>query len=572
MYVSPELGDVFYSICCGIGTAEANAALMRYDYGGLELVLERTVRPIDYVTPSQYRSAAAAFGFLRKLELSDNVDRLEGLAYDSFFAIESSCARANARLSRFLPCSTLVEGPQEAVILEFLSGWRKIIRRVLGPIPSWLVPTFSQGATLSDNSRRSTLPDKLSDSLTIYADDGYIAEQLIGATRWADTATVVYERSNRFFTVPKDVSKRRSCAVEASGSLSLQLAVGKVIEKRLSDVCGIHISERPSANCLATPRVLAPERHKRLARESSLTGEYATLDLSNASDTVCRNLVKLLLPSDWYNLLNSLRAKFTSIRRGSHTRVVRLEKFSSMGNGFTFPLETLIFHTLSLAVLERECVEEGETSTFGDDMIVPSRIADAVIAALRFFGLETNVQKTFISGSFRESCGGDFFLGENVRPYFPKKDPNEPQEWIALANGIYRLAEAFGDDPPHGGRFRDARAKCLSHLPGSIRRLVGPSDLGDTVITVPESVWRARLKNREYKETAFSGTRFEKLRSFQSRPSLKCYLPISEPVSWRYFSSEVILTSLILGVPSTGPIPRDSVSGYRISWVPVDAP
>lgn len=59
-------------------------------------------------------------------------------------------------------------------------------------------------------------------------------------------------------------------------------------------------------------------------------------------------------------------------------------------------------------------------SVYGDDIIVPVDEARSLINYLSILGFQTNVDKTYLSGNFRESCGGDFLNGIDVRPFFLK--------------------------------------------------------------------------------------------------------------------------------------------------------
>jgi hypothetical protein len=233
--------------------------------------------------------------------------------------------------------------------------------------------------------------------------------------------------------------------------------------------------------------------HRNLARLGSLTGAVATLDLSNASDTVSSNLVKLLLPRDWYDLVDRLRSSHTLVKG----KWVKLEKFSSMGNGYTFELETLIFFTLCETVSEMVTVNEdaytpGLTiSVFGDDIIIPTSISSAATAALNFFGFTLNSSKSFVSGKFRESCGGDFFAGHDVRPHFQKEVCDEPHRLISLANGLRRFGRRH-DDLGGNGTYRVAWFRCLDSLPRQISICRGPESLGDLVVQDDEEHWLRR--------------------------------------------------------------------------------
>jgi len=130
------------------------------------------------------------------------------------------------------------------------------------------------------------------------------------------------------------------------------------------------------------------------------------LDLKNASDSVARRLVELLLPKRWFEVLNDLRSPTTLIGN----QVVLLEKFSSMGNGFTFELETLVFLAIVLALNPAHKAGKN-VFVYGDDIICPTRSSSDVIAALSFFGMTVNKEKSFTYGMFRESCGRDYFNG-----------------------------------------------------------------------------------------------------------------------------------------------------------------
>lgn len=148
------------------------------------------------------------------------------------------------------------------------------------------------------------------------------------------------------------------------------------------------------------------------ARIGSATGLYATIDLSSASDLISYGLVKRLLPESWFNLLAAGRTGSVEV----DGQELILEKFSSMGNAFTFPLETLIFWAISRAASPHE----GVVSVYGDDIIVDSCNFHATVYALQLAGFVVNTDKSFYKGPFRESCGHDCCNGINIRPYYQK--------------------------------------------------------------------------------------------------------------------------------------------------------
>jgi len=248
-----------------------------------------------------------------------------------------------------------------------------------------------------------------------------------------------------------------------------------------------------------------------------------------------------------------------------------LEKFSSMGNGFTFELETLIFSAAVSAVYEMKglvCTFGVDASVYGDDIIVRTEAAADVIAALKYIGFTTNSDKTFLNGYFRESCGGDYFNGVPVRGYYMKESPNEPHQIIALCNGIYSASkEACGIPDP---RFLRCWFKCLDLLPSHIKRLRGPEDLGDIVIHDDnEAHWQYRWR---------SGIRY-----------LKVWRPaVYRKIYFDRYSHGVRFAAALYGLKLVKPdryvepsgfvrtlsdcgafiVPRSGVTGYKTGRVP----
>lgn len=196
--------------------------------------------------------------------------------------------------------------------------------------------------------------------------------------------------------VAKNAKTYRAIATEPPLNGVYQLALGDYIAKRLAKF-GVDLSDQ--------------SRNQRLAKEGSLTGALATLDLSSASDTVATELVYHLLPVDWALALSVGRSSAV-LYKGE--RIV-LEKFSSMGNGFTFALESLIFWALASS-----CLPGGIVSVYGDDIIVETAAVPLLTEVLTACGFILNTGKSFSTGPFRESCGADYYRGFDIRPYYQK--------------------------------------------------------------------------------------------------------------------------------------------------------
>lgn len=394
----------FTALCWKVGTPVAMKALRcleRDDWVGLTTV---KVGVSGYRCPRTLSGDLQIAAFFKKYPDFDLGLDLEAAAQENFWQSERQCYRANERLS---PLVHDVEIMGEGVA-SFIREVRKEVSRVLGRCPKAieLDPKFGPGSTFSDVGSLITIPDKMSNSYTL-TPKARVFLHAWDSTAWSRYAAAGLERhrdvplignvevapcfgqnatddayaprleevvrGNRFTTVPKDAWKLRGICIEPTINLFYQLGVGKWLSKQM------HKTWQWDKEC-------QQQYHRFLARLGSLTKKLATIDLSNASDTVCYNLVKLLLPSDWFRLLDSLRSPHTLVKG----KWVKLEKFSSMGNGFTFELETLLFRAIA-EVISRRSKNDGDmasraVSTFGDDIICPRDVAPDVIAALEFLG------------------------------------------------------------------------------------------------------------------------------------------------------------------------------------------
>jgi hypothetical protein len=218
----------------------------------------------------------------------------------------------------------------------------------------------------------------------------------------------------KVITVPKTLKTPRIIAVEPTAmqyaQQSLLRAFREAIEEDdfLSHAIGIEDQE--------------PNRH--LARVGSLTGDLATLDLSEASDRVSMQHVSNLL-SDFPDLLGAVSSCRSLKAAVPNEGVITLAKFASMGSALCFPMEAMVFLAVIFIGIQKELDTpldhetlikrfRGRVRVFGDDIIVPREYVLSVVHELENFGFRVNMRKSFWTGRFRESCGREFYNGEDV--------------------------------------------------------------------------------------------------------------------------------------------------------------
>lgn len=170
----------------------------------------------------------------------------------------------------------------------------------------------------------------------------------------------------------------------------------------------------------------AQHKHREISKFESIVLKHCTVDLQSASDSVSDTLVRLLLPEEWYNAINTGCCRKVKLPNGS---IVEVETFSTMGIGCTFTLQTLIFYSLIWAVRAvDEILPQPKSlrccktmiSVYGDDLIFGSNHYPGVVSVLERLGIQVNEEKSFVDLPFRESCGGDYYRGRDVRPFQPE--------------------------------------------------------------------------------------------------------------------------------------------------------
>jgi len=465
---------------------------------GMEATIPQDASPTSHGDAVRYLAQRQVLALFQKWEnLPSNIDK-EGVALERFNRVEQKCADTNDLLRHhnsggFIP-----------IVSPLLQRVANRIRRVLGPVPAFsdLNIVFGPGATTSVKKKDANPTSKMADGIMCSYDllmSGRLPEALREIPEWCKAFTrpaskglMVDECSanslnplslppsctsfaylqedvvpvqvvlGRLQFVAKTAGTNRTIAVEPVLNGMLQLGVHRWIVRRLAKV-GVTVEDQ--------------QKNRNAALQGSLDGTLSTIDLSDASDSLSYQLVKACLGEtpEWFDLLRSIRTGSISYKGQQYV----LEKFSTMGNGFTFALECLIFWAIAREVCESPIV-------YGDDIIVPRKTADHLLFLLRLLGCSPNEKKTFVEGPFRESCGRDYLAGFPVRPVYVKKNMTI-LDGFAFHNAAQRLLCPLGDEL--------ARAVRLC-IPKNLR-IYGPDGFGDGHLISPLGRYRRILPDED---------------------------------------------------------------------------
>lgn len=406
------------------------------------------------LSPADYRHCRQILAFFQKRKDLDIGIDVESAAWEKFIDAESLCRETNEIFRKRYQGGFYFPLDVESILFK---AQRKI-SAILGDLPSLadLRLRFGPGATTTVKKKEASIRRKLAQMFTCSEDAvESITDLLQELPLWVglsdsseESVTVpVQVHPGRIAFVPKNCKVKRTVLIEPMLNQLVQLGIGEIIAERLAKF-GVDLKDQT--------------KNQRLALEGSLTDALATLDLSSASDTIATLLVGDLLPLDWYEFLGQWRTSRAT--KGKVDDVMRLEKFSSMGNGFTFPLESLIFYALADACCETRWEHE-KCNVYGDDIVIPSKHAPLLTKVLHCCGFSVNKEKSFVQGPFRESCGKDYLSGIDVRPSY-LKDALSGQTCFVLHNYYIRTGQP------------EPAELLLKILDGSLH-IFGPDGYGD---------------------------------------------------------------------------------------------
>lgn len=320
-----------------------------------------------------------------------------------------------------------------------------------------------------------------------YAEYGFSSyESWAEHVRNSEDPTVNGTPSSTLVAVPKDAKGPRLIAKEPTAHQWCQQAILSYFVGRVRDtVIGktAHLDDQA--------------KNREHAARSSHNLRHATIDLSNASDSISPRLVEWIFRRN-HSLLIALFASRTewiaqAIDKASPL-FARVGMFSTMGSAVTFPLQTILYSVIACASeltrrrLPLKVANVARVASmihvFGDDIIVPTDGYWMVEDFLSLLGFEVNADKSFAGrGGFRESCGVDAYKGYEVTPIYVRQEPNavNPESIVSAietSNNLHRAGwwEAAKVVAEASGRARTLPVVAIGSGVFGLQSFVGGSD------------------------------------------------------------------------------------------------
>jgi hypothetical protein len=408
--------------------------------------------------------------FLRKSEfdtgpgsLPTHEDRVAA-AVDQFLQVSEHVVQTNLELSLLnngWRQKRVADWTESDLLARDLSRMKFFCGQVLGDLNMesyFRACKSSSGVTLGLRFEGTDLEDKWRFPLTGTAETVNLFQLYL---EWDVEfhAALLWFNKNSKAPMYKFVSESRTSGVQKTSKIARLIAVEPTLNMFFQQGLMTLMTERlrPFVD-LETAQFL----HHRLAWLGSLTRDISTYDMTSASDTVARVLVRETFSHSWYAELDRVAMKHTTAIRFDEKLYLSLPMFSTMGNATTFPVETLLFYSMLVTInsqysSEYSCVpvEEWNTdriSTFGDDCILPAKLNSRFEWLVSKCGFLINVEKSHFCSedSFRESCGVDYLSGHNIRSFYLSEphnsNPTSVEAWTYnVVNGVFqKLIYNFG--------------------------------------------------------------------------------------------------------------------------------
>lgn len=453
-----------------------------------------------------------AKSFVKKFQ-DEGLATARSVAFDKFLTCNSECAEwyynpqneweetllgeFRDKIYRFFtkPLTSRLSRRHDNIDWSCLLDWDRIAHfGDVGP------GSTLKGSGLSWIEKFSTSPLTASNISLFKKFDWYVLGR---SSDWATVEEIRCEdfdrqvhNASRLSFVPKSHAEDRIICIEPSLNMFFQKGIQTLLEDRLESYYGINLG-------------IQPEINRYMAYVGSICQTYSTIDLSSASDRISTKLLQWCIPKTELSYLLATRCENAELTdKDGKSLKIPLAMISSMGNAYTFPLQTAIFAaaveaTYSCLGLKFSAgsasgardpqgyhyVNAGTYSVFGDDIVCVTEAFDTLTLLLDLLGFRVNDSKSFVSGDFRESCGHDYYCGHNVRGVYCKTLRTH-QDAYSLINRLNRWTAHTGI--------------CLKKTVSVVRRLSGiqliyvpPSEADEAGIHYPLEELKGVVKKRD---------------------------------------------------------------------------
>lgn len=248
------------------------------------------------------------------------------------------------------------------------------------------------------------------------------------------------EGITRISEVPKSIKTNRVVSSEPAMRMFCQLAIADELDKQVHKVFAGHVwlhdQDRHSSNLF-------------------LPGA-CSVDLKDASDHICAELVAEVLPQLW-PVLAQVRSQQAQFPDGE---IVPLRTFAPMGCGLTFVVMTIVILGLMKLALEDAFIYDVDEetarywarhrndvffATYGDDGIVHKFMYPRFCTYLAQAGMVQNTAKSCSNGVYVEACGRELLNHVDITPVYIR-DPLNKLDAAAVENICASLdARGFRD-------------------------------------------------------------------------------------------------------------------------------
>ena len=369
-------------------------------------------------------------------------------------------ARERAAMVDYVQCDKEVGDVESCLPDSDVSEFGRMARLLFGDVFTHvdrkiyngeILPKHGPGAVadkLTSNGKYSTRywTDRLEEVFHVgdflFPNLRFVSEESYGDIPFLEPGA---ELPARVISVPKTQKTPRIIAIEPSTVQYVQQGLLEVINEKIHSTF---------LNGLIGTKSQVPNQN--LAMEGSRNRDLATLDLSEASDRVSSKLVREMLRKHTLcqRAVFACRSERASVPGQG---VISLNKFASMGSALCFPFEAMVFLAIIFLGIEKELGHQftkksefsdfiGRVRVYGDDIVIPVDYVHTVVDLLEHFGAKVGRPKSFWNGSFRESCGKEYYDGHDVsivkvRRLFPshRQQVAEVVSLVELRNQMYQF-------------------------------------------------------------------------------------------------------------------------------------